>query len=70
MPSMCASEVSWPGPQPSMARPRVRWSSSTNRSASISGWWYGSEFTPLPSRRYFVRAAAAAMNTSGDEMIS
>ena len=23
MPSMCASEVSWPGPQPSIARPRV-----------------------------------------------
>ena len=41
MPSMCASDVSWPGPHPSIARPRVRWSSSTMRSASISGWWYG-----------------------------
>ncbi len=70
MPSMCASEVSCPGPQPSMARPRVRWSSSTKRSASIRGLWYGREFTPLPRRMYFVRAAAAAMKTSGDEMIS
>ena len=43
IPSMCASDVSWPGPQPSIARPRVRWSSSTMRSASINGWWYGSE---------------------------
>jgi hypothetical protein len=48
----------------------VRWSSSTNRSARRSGWWYGREFTPRPSRRYFVRAAATAMNTSGDAMIS
>ena len=37
MPSMCASDVSCPGPQPSIARPRVRWSSSTKRSASING---------------------------------
>ena len=46
IPSMCASDVSCPGPQPSIARPRVRWSSSTMRSASIKGLWYGSELTP------------------------
>jgi hypothetical protein len=70
MPIMCASEVSWPGPHPSMARPRVRWSRSTKRSASISGLWYGSELTPDPSLMWRVRSAAVAMNTSGDEMIS
>ena len=40
------------------------------RSATCSGWWYGSETTPVPSRIDRVRAAAAAMNTSGDAMIS
>jgi len=27
------------GPVPNMTLPRVRWSSSTQRSATISGWW-------------------------------
>ena len=39
MPIMKASDGSAPGPTPSITRPRVRWSSSTMRSASISGWW-------------------------------
>ena len=37
MPIMKASDGSAPGPTPNMTRPRVRWSSSTIRSASISG---------------------------------
>ena len=49
MPSMAASEASWPGPTPNIVRPLVRWSSSRMRSARISGWWYGSELTPVPS---------------------
>ena len=70
IPSMWASDVSCPGPQPSMTRPRVRWSSSTMRSASINGLWYGSELTPVPSLMCLVRSAATAMNTSGEAMIS
>ena len=70
MPSMKASDGSAPGPTPNMARPSVRWSSSTIRSASMKGWWYGSEDTPVPSRMWPVRAAAAAMKTSGEAMIS
>ena len=34
---MTASVGSEPGPRPSMNRPRVRWSSSTARSATIAG---------------------------------
>ena len=41
MPIMKASEGSAPGPTPIITRPRVRWSSSTMRSASMKGWWYG-----------------------------
>ena len=37
MPSMNASDGSAPGPTPNMARPSVRWSSSTMRSASMNG---------------------------------
>ena len=40
------------------------------RSASISGWWYGSELTPVPSLMCFVRSAAIPMKTSGEAMIS
>ena len=40
------------------------------RSARISGWWYGSEFTPVPSLMRRVRSAAAAMNTSGEAIVS
>ena len=40
------------------------------RSASMNGWWYGSEETPVPRRMCLVRCAAAAMNTSGEAMIS
>ena len=39
MPIMNASEGRAPGPTPIMTRPRVRWSSSTMRSASMNGWW-------------------------------
>ena len=35
-----ASVGSAPGPTPSMTLPRVRWSSSTMRSATHSGLWY------------------------------
>ena len=38
-PSMIASVGSEPGPSPSMNRPRVRWSSSTARSAIMYGLW-------------------------------
>ena len=34
---------------PSMARPRVMWSSWTKRLATSSGWWYGRLVTPEPS---------------------
>ena len=70
MPSITASVGSAPGPTPNSVRPRVMWSSSTMRSATINGWWYGSETTPVPSLMCFVRAAAAAMNTSGDAISS
>ena len=40
------------------------------RSASIRGWWYGKELTPVPSLMCLVRSAATPMKTSGDEMIS
>ncbi len=38
MPIMYASDTSAPGPHPSMARPRVMWSSWTKRLATSSGW--------------------------------
>jgi hypothetical protein len=38
MPIMKASDGSAPGPTPIMRRPRVRWSNSTSRSASMNGW--------------------------------
>ena len=38
--------VSAPGPQPSIARPRVMWSSCTKRCATMNGWWYGRLVTP------------------------
>jgi len=55
-------------PNPNIARPRAWWSSWTIRSAVVSGWWYGNEITPVPSR---IRRAldGAAMNSSGDAMI-
>ena len=59
-----------PGPTPNITRPRVMWSSWMMRSATISGLWYGSEITPVPSRMRRVRSAAAAMNSSGEAMIS
>lgn len=34
------------------------------------GWWYGREFTPVPSLIRRVSSAAAAMNTSGDATVS
>ena len=40
------------------------------RFATISGLWYGSDTTPVPSRMRLVRSAAAAMNSSGEAMIS
>ena len=39
MPSIIASDGRRPGPTPNIARPRVRWSSWTMRSATMSGWW-------------------------------
>ncbi len=55
MPIMKASDGSAPGPAPIMTRPRVRWSSRTMRSASMNGWWYGREETPVPRRMCLVR---------------
>ena len=40
------------------------------RFAVISGLWYGSDTTPVPSLMFRVRSAAAAMKTSGEAMIS
>jgi len=31
------------------------------RSATIKGWWYGSEITPVPSRMCRVRSAAVVL---------
>jgi hypothetical protein len=70
MPSMYASETSAPGPQPSMARPRVMWSSWTKRFATIRGWWYGRLVTPEPSLMWRVRSAAAAITSSGEAISS
>ena len=70
MPSIVASDVSWPGPTPNIIRPRVRWSSMTMRSARISGWWYGSELTPVPSLMCSVVGRGVAMNTSGEAIVS
>jgi hypothetical protein len=70
MPIMYASDGNAPGPVPNITRPRVRWSRSTQRSATISGWWYGSDTTPVPSLMCLVRSAAAAMNTSGQAISS
>ena len=70
MPSVCASDGSAPGPEPKIARPRVMWSSCTMRWATLNGWWYGSETTPVPSMMRCVRSPAAARNISGDAIIS
>ncbi len=70
MPMTKASLGSAPGPVPNMTRPRVRWSSSTMRSATSHGWWYGSETTPVPSLMCFVRSAATAMKISGQPISS
>ncbi len=40
------------------------------RFATMSGWWYGSDTTPVPRRIRLVRSAAAAMKSSGEAMIS
>jgi hypothetical protein len=69
-PSIAASVGSAPGPTPNITRPRVRWSSSTMRSATHNGLWYGSDTTPVPSLMCWVRSAAAMMKISGDAMIS
>ena len=65
MPRVRASLGSAPGPLPNMARPRVMWSSCTMRWATLNGWWYGSETTPVPSRMWWVCWPAAARNISG-----
>ena len=69
-PIIAESVGSDPGPTPPMIRPWVRWSSSISRSAAHSGLWYASEMTPVPNRIRLARSAAAAMNTSGELMIS
>ena len=53
-----------------MNRPRVRWSSSTARSATMYGLWYATLVTPVPSLMWRVRSAAVAMKISGQAMIS
>ena len=70
MPSITASVTSAPGPTPNSTRPRVRWSSSTMRLATIRGWWYGRLTTPVPSLMWRVRSAAVAMNSSGEAIVS
>ena len=70
MPSVRASEGRAPGPEPNSARPRVMWSSCTMRWATLNGWWYGSETTPVPRPMREVRSPAAARNISGEAMVS
>ena len=53
-----------------MARPRVRWSSWTIRSATQSGLWYETLTTPVPSLMCRVRCDATAIMISGDALIS
>ena len=50
MPIVRASLGRAPGPLPNIARPRVMWSSCTMRWATLNGWWYGSDTTPVPKR--------------------
>ena len=40
------------------------------RCATLNGWWYGSDTTPVASLMRFVRSAAAARNISGEAIIS
>ena len=40
------------------------------RCATLNGWWYGSETTPVPSLMVLVRSPAAASNISGEAIIS
>ena len=68
--SVWASDASAPGPEPKMARPPVMWSSWTMRWATLNGWWYGSDTTPVASLMRWVRSPAAARNISGDAIIS
>ena len=70
MPIMNASDGQRAGADAEHDPPAVRWSSRTIRSASMNGWWYGSEITPVPRRMRCVRWAHVAMNTSGEAMIS
>ena len=42
----------------------VRWSSCMMRSATINGWWYGSDTTPVPSRMRL-----RALRRRGDEQL-
>ena len=70
MPSVWASDGNAPGPEPKMARPPVMWSSCTMRCATMKGWWYGSDTTPVPSLMRCVRSPAAARNISGEAIIS
>ena len=56
-------------PVPNSSRPLEIMSSAAARSAQRAGWLNGGSTTaiPWPSRMRFVRAAAAARNTSGAE---
>lgn len=56
--------------RPTPAFARAMWSSWMMRFATISGLWYATCTTPVPSLIRRLRAAAAAMNNSGEEMIS
>jgi hypothetical protein len=40
------------------------------RWATLYGWWYGSETTPVPSMMRLLRSPAAARNISGEAIIS
>ena len=70
MPNVWASDGRAPGPDPKITRPRVMWSSWTRRCATLKGWWYGREITPVPSRMLPVRSPAAARKSSGEAIIS
>ena len=68
--NMRASLGSAPGPLPNIARPPLMWSSCTIRWATLNGWWYGSDTTPVPSMMRWVTIAAEARNISGLAIIS
>ena len=60
------SEMSPPGPTPSMKRPRLMWSNCAASAATIAGWWFGTLITAVPNVRFLVRGTRPAKNIIGE----